>query len=89
MLINNDVKISSLNNKPKINDKNTHSDEFQATLNALKNKEKKEYKKNNDTFNNTDLNLHQNFNAYAWDKLHHNQYKKSQNNIINNLLKQL
>lgn len=45
MQVNDKNSPLALNNMTKIKEKNTSSDEFQATLNALKDKEEKEYKK--------------------------------------------
>ncbi|VEJ53712.1 Uncharacterised protein [Campylobacter insulaenigrae] len=45
MQVNDKNNVLNLNHTTKIKEKNTSSDEFQATLNALKNKEEKEYKK--------------------------------------------
>ncbi|MBF7043380.1 hypothetical protein, partial [Campylobacter volucris] len=70
MLVNDKQNTLALNNMRKIKEKNTSSDEFQATLNALKNKEEKEYKKERDeNFNNADLNIKdvsKDFSVYAW-----------------------
>ncbi|AJC84633.1 invasion antigen C [Campylobacter peloridis] len=83
----------ALNNITKIKEKNTSSDEFQATLNALKNKEEKEYKKESDNaFSNTDLNIGEiskDFSIYAWEKLRQSKYQKNEENILNNLFKTL
>lgn len=80
-----------LNNTRKIKEKNTSSDEFQATLNELKNKEEKEYKKeNHNTFSNNDLNIQQftkDFKIYAFNKLQFDQMKQGENKVLNTLLK--
>ncbi|AJC86264.1 invasion antigen C [Campylobacter sp. RM16704] len=93
MLVNEKQNTLALNNMTKIKEKNTSSDEFQATLNALKNKEEKEYKKEKgENFNNTDLNIKnvsKDFSVYAWGKFRQNKYEKNQENVINNLFKTL
>ncbi|MBF7068192.1 hypothetical protein IY885_07955 [Campylobacter volucris] len=93
MLVNDKQNTLALNNMRKIKEKNTSSDEFQATLNALKNKEEKEYKKERDeNFNNADLNIKdvsKDFSVYAWEKFRQSKYEKNQENVINNLFKTL
>ncbi|MCR6582085.1 hypothetical protein CINS5918_06350 [Campylobacter insulaenigrae] len=93
MQVNDKNNVLNLNHTTKIKEKNTSSDEFQATLNALKNKEEKEYKKNiNNAFNNTDLNIgviSKDFSVYAWEKLRQSKYQKNEENVLNNLFKTL
>ncbi|CAM4048444.1 hypothetical protein [Campylobacter armoricus] len=93
MQVNNKNNPLVLNNMTKIKEKNTSSDEFQATLNALKDKEEKEYKKNsNNAFNNTDLtigSISKEYGVYAWEKLRQSKYQKNEENILNNLFKTL
>ncbi|AJD06270.1 invasion antigen C [Campylobacter lari] len=93
MQVNDKNNPLALNNMTKIKEKNTSSDEFQATLNALKDKEEKEYKKDsNNAFSNTDLNIgsiSKDYSVYAWDKLRQSKYQKNEENILNNLFKTL
>ncbi|HEB9430269.1 TPA: hypothetical protein RZK51_001056 [Campylobacter coli] len=73
----------------KVKEKNISADEFQATLNEVKNKEDKEDKKTSSSkFTNEDLDLgaiKEDFKSYAWQKMREDQYKKNEENLLNKL----
>lgn len=73
----------------KIKEKSISTDEFQATLNEVKNKEDKEDKKTSSSkFTNEDLDLgaiKEDFKSYAWQKMREDQYKKNEENLLNKL----
>ncbi len=90
MLVDNTQKVSnSAFGNTKIKEKNTSADEFQATLNEVKNKEEKENKKASASkFSNEDLNLgavREDFRSYAWQKMREDQYKKNEETLLNKL----
>ncbi|EIX7282239.1 hypothetical protein MK579_000071 [Campylobacter coli] len=73
----------------KVKEKSTSADEFQATLNEVKNKEEKEDKKTSSSeFTNEDLDLSavkEDFKSYAWQKMRKDQYKKNEEDLLNKL----
>ncbi|EAI1055402.1 hypothetical protein GFU71_02415 [Campylobacter coli] len=73
----------------KVKEKSISVDEFQATLNEVKNKEDKEDKKTSSSkFTNEDLDLgaiKEDFKSYAWQKMREDQYKKNEENLLNKL----
>lgn len=73
----------------KVKEKSISADEFQATLNEVKNKEDKEDKKTSSSkFTNEDLDLgaiKEDFKSYAWQKMREDQYKKNEENLLNKL----
>ncbi|EKR7049923.1 hypothetical protein P8650_001155 [Campylobacter coli] len=73
----------------KVKEKSTSADEFQATLNEVKNKEEKEDKKTSSSeFTNEDLDLSavkEDFKSYAWQKMREDQYKKNEEDLLNKL----
>ncbi|HDX3756752.1 TPA: hypothetical protein ROE69_001141 [Campylobacter coli] len=73
----------------KVKEKSTSADEFQATLNEVKNKEEKEDKKTSSSeFTNEDLDLSavkEHFKSYAWQKMREDQYKKNEEDLLNKL----
>ncbi|HEB9327631.1 TPA: hypothetical protein RZK18_000374 [Campylobacter coli] len=73
----------------KVKEKSILADEFQATLNEVKNKEDKEDKKTSSSkFTNEDLDLgaiKEDFKSYAWQKMREDQYKKNEENLLNKL----
>ncbi|WP_072238308.1 invasion antigen CiaC [Campylobacter coli] len=76
----------------KVKEKSTSADEFQATLNEVKNKEEKEEKEdkktNSSEFTNEDLDLSavkEDFKSYAWQKMREDQYKKNEEDLLNKL----
>ena len=73
----------------KVKEKSTSADEFQATLNEVKNKEEKEDKKTSSSeFTNEDLDLSavkEYFKSYAWEKMREDQYKKNEEDLLNKL----
>ena len=73
----------------KVKEKNTSADEFQATLNEVKNKEEKEDKKTNSSkFTNEDIDfgaVREDFRSYAWQKMREDQYKKNEETLLNKL----
>ncbi|EAI3898506.1 hypothetical protein YN70_000475 [Campylobacter coli] len=73
----------------KVKEKSISADEFQATLNEVKNKEDKEDKKTSSSkFTNEDLDLSvikEDFKSYAWQKMREDQYKKNEENLLNKL----
>ncbi|EOZ2160077.1 hypothetical protein ACQQJ8_000085 [Campylobacter coli] len=73
----------------KVKEKSTSADEFQATLNEVKNKEEKENKKTSSSeFTNEDLDLSavkEDFKSYAWQKMREDQYKKNEEDLLNKL----
>ncbi|MGI7741302.1 hypothetical protein ACNGL3_07730 [Campylobacter coli] len=84
--------------KTKVKEKSTSADEFQATLNEVKNKEEKEDKKTSSSeFTNEDLDLSavnedldlsavkEDFKSYAWQKMREDQYKKNEEDLLNKL----
>lgn len=72
MVVDNTQKTSNaiFSTTTKVKEKNTSADEFQATLNEVKNKEEKEDKKTNSSkFTNEDIDLgavREDFRSYAW-----------------------
>ncbi|EGK8255027.1 hypothetical protein IO478_000511 [Campylobacter coli] len=80
---------SVFNATNKVKEKSISTDEFQATLNEIKNKEDKEDKKTSSSkFTNEDLDLgaiKENFKSYAWQKMREDQYKKNEENLLNKL----
>lgn len=73
----------------KVKEKSTSADEFQATLNEVKNKEEKEDKKTSSSeFTNEDLDLSavkEDFKSYVWQKMREDQYKKNEEDLLNKL----
>lgn len=73
----------------KVKEKSISADEFQATLNEVKNKEDKEDKKTSSSkFTNEDLDLgviKEDFKSYAWQKMREDQHKKNEENLLNKL----
>ncbi|EAH8788771.1 hypothetical protein EWV11_06730 [Campylobacter jejuni] len=73
----------------KVKEKSISADEFQATLNEVKNKEDKEDKETSSSkFTNEDLDLgaiKEDFKSYAWQKMREDQYKKNEENLLNKL----
>ncbi|ENA8817513.1 hypothetical protein ABG010_000938 [Campylobacter coli] len=73
----------------KVKEKSTSADEFQATLNEVKNKEEKEDKKTSSSeFTNEDLDLSavkEDFKSYARQKMREDQYKKNEEDLLNKL----
>lgn len=69
-----------INTTTNIKEKNTSANEFQATLNEVKNKEEKEEEKTSSSkFTNEDIDLgavREDFRSYAWQKMREDQYKK-------------
>lgn len=86
MLVENTNLTNNFSNT-KIKENTLSSDEFQASLNAIKKKEKKENEKQT-SFQNTDLDMgriNADFKSYAWEKLRESQYKKNEEGILNKL----
>ena len=73
----------------KVKEKSTSADEFQATLNEVKNKEEKEDKKTRSsefTIEDSDLSaVIEDFKPYAWQKMREDQYKKNEEDLLNKL----
>lgn len=72
----------------KVKEKNFSSDEFQASLNEIKNKEKTDAKEEKEVMKNQDIDLSSvknNFSAYAWQKMREDRYKKNEETILNKL----
>ncbi|MDV5994785.1 invasion antigen CiaC [Campylobacter jejuni] len=87
MVVDNTQKTSNaiFSTTTKVKEKNTSADEFQATLNEVKNKEEKEDKKK---FTNEDIDLgavREDFRSYAWQKMREDQYKKNEETLLNKL----
>ncbi|GAA8602226.1 invasion antigen CiaC [Helicobacter pylori] len=78
MVVDNTQKTSNaiFSTTTKVKEKNTSADEFQATLNEVKNKEEKT---SSSKFTNEDIDLgavREDFRSYAWQKMREDQYKK-------------
>ncbi|MBK1991214.1 hypothetical protein JG676_01085 [Campylobacter sp. 2018MI35] len=72
----------------KVKEKNFSSDEFQASINEIKNKEKDDAKEEKEVLQNQDIDLSSvknNFGVYAWQKMREDQYKKNEETILNKL----
>ncbi|EIA4390675.1 hypothetical protein K7I34_001750 [Campylobacter upsaliensis] len=75
----------------KIKEKEKSAEEFQATLNEIKEEQKQEQKatsKKDKSLVNEDLDLsalQNDFSLYAWQKLRESQYKKNEETMLNNL----
>lgn len=91
MVVDNTQKTSNaiFSTTTKVKEKNTSADEFQATLNEVKNKEEKKDKKTNSSkFTNEDIDLgavREDFRSYAWQKMREDQYKKNEETLLNKL----
>ncbi|MBZ7963891.1 invasion antigen CiaC [Campylobacter sp. 2457A] len=91
MTIDNTKQISNaVFSTTKIKEKTSSADEFQANLNEVKNKEKKEDKEKTTSseFSNKDLDLgaiREDFRSYAWQKMREDQYKKNEETLLNKL----
>lgn len=87
MLVEQTQKTSNPVFSTKLKEKNTSADEFQATLNEVKNKEENK-KISQDNFSNEDLNLsavREDFRTYAWQKMREDTYKKNEETLLNKL----
>ncbi|MFK0392762.1 hypothetical protein ACISNT_02575 [Campylobacter jejuni] len=87
MVVDNTQKTSNaiFSTKTKVKEKNTSADEFQATLNEVKNKEEKT---SSSKFTNEDIDLsaaREDFRSYAWQKMREDQYKKNEETLLNKL----
>ncbi|HAA1522842.1 hypothetical protein AJ935_08670 [Campylobacter sp. BCW_6876] len=87
MVVDNTQKTSSaiFSTTTKVKEKNTSADEFQATLNEIKNKEEKT---SSSKFTNEDIDLgavREDFRSYAWQKMREDQYKKNEETLLNKL----
>ncbi|MDL0102841.1 hypothetical protein NYG95_00975 [Campylobacter felis] len=75
----------------KIKEKEKSAEEFQATLNEIKEEQKQEQKatsKKDKSLVNEDLDLsalQNDFSFYAWQKLRESQHKKNEETMLNNL----
>lgn len=91
MVVDNTQKTSNaiFSTTTKVKEKNTSADEFQATLNEVKNKEEKEEEKTSSSkFTNEDIDLgavREDFRSYAWQKMREDQYKKNEETLLNKL----
>lgn len=95
MVVDNTQKTSNaiFSTATKVKEKNTSADEFQATLNEVKNKEenkeeKEEEKTSSSKFTNKDIDLgtiREDFRSYAWQKMREDQYKKNEETLLNKL----
>ncbi|EPS4946946.1 hypothetical protein ACYJXL_000215 [Campylobacter jejuni] len=95
MVVDNTQKTSNaiFSTTTKVKEKNTSADEFQATLNEVKNKEEKEEEKEEEKtssskFTNEDIDLgavREDFRSYAWQKMREDQYKKNEETLLNKL----
>ncbi|HID0730044.1 hypothetical protein E2O20_01325 [Campylobacter jejuni] len=87
MVVDNTQKTSNaiFSTTTKVKEKNTSADEFQATLNEVKNKEEKT---SSSKFANEDIDLgavREDFRSYAWQKMREDQYKKNEETLLNKL----
>ncbi|ECQ6851374.1 TPA: invasion antigen CiaC [Campylobacter jejuni] len=87
MVVDNTQKTSNaiFSTTTKVKEKNTSADEFQATLNEVKNKEEKT---SSSKFTNEDIDLgavREDFRSYAWQKMREDQYKKNEETLLNKL----
>lgn len=87
MVVDNTQKTSNaiFSTTTKVKEKNTSADEFQATLNEVKNKEEKT---SSSKFTNEDIDLsavREDFKSYTWQKMRKDQYKKNEETLLNKL----